>query len=189
MNIDKFIVEVQVHGPICSRGSFGESERITVEGNTSPREVVGTIEPGFVAVAPDVTSRALTSFKEEEPVIEDGPDREDDRYVDNDFNDEVDDDDGWTLEVRVEGVLDEKLREAVEEAVAVGTATGQKLHSCRLSSQNKSISNLRNPSTNRLDKQSAELSSSYLENGKQAAVRETAGFVTKLIGICQPRSL
>jgi len=49
-------------------------------------------------------------------------------------------------------------------------------------SQYKSISSLRKPIASKFDKQSPELSSSYLRNGKQAAVKETPGLVTKLTG-------
>jgi hypothetical protein len=59
-----------------------------------------------------------------------------------------------------------------------GTVTGQKLHTCLHWSQYKSISNLRKPTASRFERQSAELSSSYLRRGKQAAEKETPGVVT-----------
>ena len=86
-----------------------------------------------------------------------------------------------------------KLRVVVDDGAALeieaGMATGQKDHVLLPSSQYKSISNLRKPTASRLDKQSPEESSSYFSRGKQAAVKETPGLVTKLIGILNPNSL
>jgi hypothetical protein len=94
----------------------------------------------------------------------------------------------------VDGVLGVELRVVVVDdgsalGIEIGIATGQKDHTLLPSSQYKSISNLRKPTASKFDKQSPESSSSYLRCGKQAAVNETPGPVTKLIGILKPSSL
>jgi hypothetical protein len=57
-------------------------------------------------------------------------------------------------------------------------STGQNDHTWRASSQYRSNSNLRKPEVRRLLRQSPESSSSYLKSEKQAAVKDTPGFVT-----------
>jgi hypothetical protein len=95
---------------------------------------------------------------------------------------EEEDIDGAASEVNGGRGLDEKLRVVVDDGMAfgieVGMATGHSDQTLLSWSQYRSISNLRNPTPSRLDKQSPESSSSYLRRGKQAAVKETPGPVT-----------
>ena len=85
-------------------------------------------------------------------------------------------------DVTVAEVFKDMLDIAVEEAAAfgieVGMATGQNDQTFLPWSQYRSNSNLRKPTASRLERQSPELSSSYLKPGKQAACKETPGDVT-----------
>lgn len=68
------------------------------------------------------------------------------------------------------------------------SCTGQKLHVVRETSQYKSISSLRKPDARRFETHLAVDATSYRERGKHAAVNETPGTVTKLIGILEDTS-
>jgi|SRR6266536_5122453 len=156
------MVFVQVYGPIDTNGAF------RVSGKT---ETVGRVLPRVLAKGPD-KEEVVAEADELEAVTEDtclaftpSTELEVDREVEPDeyAEDEV----GSASGVRAPRELEERLTAVVEEGTAllytdVGMATGQKDHTLRPSSQYKSSSNIRNPTASRFERQSPQLSSSYL---------------------------
>jgi hypothetical protein len=128
VNVDKLIVVVQINGPIESNGSLGVFGKTATVGSVSPRDVSVVINWIELVDAvdkdkPDANVTCLAT----------GPEEVDDVVV--------------VLEVRAEGMLDEKLSVVVDEGTAFGIddgiETGQKLHTPLFWSQYRSISNLR----------------------------------------------
>ena len=70
------------------------------------------------------------------------------------------------------------LMVALESEAVVPSSTGHKLHTRRVTSQYKSISNFRNPVARRLEKHLAAAASSYRWCAKQAGVSDTPGRLT-----------
>lgn len=193
---------------LLTNGSLLLSGRIAMLGRVVPREIGAVLEPEPWAAADASNEVFVVDWKQEVStwysIIEGGcertgliieriltsdvtcrpvnPGRVEDKDDALDDADLIEDDVGSAARVKPETMLDGKLSVIVEEGIVfgieVGIATGQKLHSRLLWSQYKSISNLRNPTASKFDKQSPELSSSYLRCGKQAAEKETPGMVT-----------
>jgi hypothetical protein len=180
VNTDRLIVVVQVYGPIDTNGAFGASGKTATVGRVVPRVLANGPDKEEVVDEADeleaVTEDACLAFT---PTTE--LEVEADRKVVGD--EDAEDDVGSASGVRAPRELEERLTVVVEEGIAllyieVGMATGQNDHTLRPSSQYKSTSNLRNPTASRFERQSPELSSSYLKWGKQAAERDTPGAVT-----------
>jgi hypothetical protein len=184
MSVERLMVVVQVYGPMLYNGVLGESGITEISGSTDPRELA----------LDDVVGEEFELEEILEIIVEEPELGEEDETVASLVSCLTRRFVVASAEVRAI-VLEDRLEVVVgvaEETTGeteAGIATGQKLHTCRVSSQYRSTSNLRKPLANRFERQSAELSSSYRRKGKQAAVRDAPGAVTKLIGTFNPRSL
>lgn len=156
MSVERLMVVVQLYCPMLYNGALGESGTTDISGSTDPRllalaEVVeeepelnkileiDAEEPELGGV--DEAVESLVSCRARRFVVASAEVR------------------ATVLEDRLEVVVG--VAEGITEETEAGIATGQKLHTRRSWSQYKSTSNLRKPLANRLERQSAELSSSY----------------------------
>jgi len=94
------------------------------------------------------------------------------------FDDDIGDE--MSLDV-VSEELEEEGGFAEDDGAGCVKATGQRLQTCKTSSQYKSTSNLRKPTASKFERHKVASSSSNFSLEKQADDRETPGVVTKLL--------
>lgn len=145
------MVDVQVYGPTTTIGAFGLSGSTTM---------LGVLCPSEVSTVPDAVRCVGTEWD----LTLDGTWRG--TRIGLEVGLPFDDEDRMSALSKEERVLELKGGvEVDDDRVAgfeeVGTATGQKDHTLRPWSQKRSISNLRNPTASKLERQMPKSSSSY----------------------------